>query len=111
MKGRRWWRRGERGGSWCCRCFFGRGARCLAGGGLVACRGGGGNEWDGEEVAYGGHADLVAVGDIGVGCESAGLCDGIAEGWGEEIEEREGQSSGKDVVDHCEGWRLECWVM
>lgn len=91
--------------------FLAGGLVVLLVGVLVACRGGGRNEWDGEEVAYGGHADLVAVGDIGVGYESAGLCDGIAEGWGEEIEEREGQSSGKDAVDHCKGWRLECWVM
>lgn len=71
-------------------------------GGLVGWRG----EWDGEGVAYGRHADLVAVGDVGVGCESAGLCDGVTEGWGEEVEEGEGQGSDKDAVDHCEGWVL-----
>jgi hypothetical protein len=74
-------------------------------------RKGGKGRWDSERAAYRGHADLVAVGDVGVGCERAGLCDGVAEGWGEEVEEGEGQGSYEDAVDHCEGWVLDYWVM
>jgi len=39
------------------------------------------------------------------------LCDGVAEGWGEEVEDRERQGSYEDAVDHCEGWVLDYWVM
>lgn len=94
-------------------------------GGLVGCvggkEGGGGREgerergrwkgrWEGEGMAYGGHANLVAVGDVGVGCEGAGLCDGGAEGWGEDSEEGEGEGCREDVADHCEGCVLDCWL-
>lgn len=73
----------------------------------------GGREGGRGGAAYGGHADLVAGGDVGVGCEKGpvGLCDWVTESGSEEVEHGEEQCSGENAVEHCGGWVLDCWGM